>query len=338
VAIKKKPAAKTKAGKAKPAKKPAAKTATKKSTAKITAVKKTAVKKSPAKRPVAKKAVAKVLTGKKGGQKAVAAKQVSKKKAPVKKVVAKKASSKTVAAKKIATKKAVVKKTALKKPIAKKAAVKKPVAKKTAAKKPVAKYVAVKNTAVKKTAIQKSVAKVSVKKPASVKTAPKIVSAPTVESIIVETTEQEAAPDAEIAGTSKSSAVTSVATAPQTSVTLLGIPEQMRDAALKVLDERQAEDIVTVSLAGRSSVADYMIIASGRAGRQVAAIADYLREAFYKLGCKQVRIEGLGEANWVLIDAGDVIVHLFRPEVRTYYDLDSIWNAPHSIQTKRPRE
>ena len=104
-----------------------------------------------------------------------------------------------------------------------------------------------------------------------------------------------------------------------------GIPEQMRDAALKVLDERQAEEIVCITLTGRSSVADYLIIASGRAGRQVAAIADYLREAFFKLGVRQVRIEGQSEANWVLIDGGDVIVHLFRPEVRRYYDLDAIW-------------
>jgi ribosome-associated protein len=111
-----------------------------------------------------------------------------------------------------------------------------------------------------------------------------------------------------------------------------GIPEQLRDAALKVLSERQAEDIVTVSLAGRSSVADYMIIASGRAGRQVVAISDYLREAFMKLGVKQVRIEGLGEANWVLVDGGDVIVHLFRPEVRSYYDLDAIWNGKRPPQ------
>ncbi len=104
-----------------------------------------------------------------------------------------------------------------------------------------------------------------------------------------------------------------------------GIPEQLRDAALKVLDERQAEEIVTVSLAGKSSVADYLIIATGRAGRQVAAIADYLREAFMKLGVKPVRIEGQAEANWVLVDAGDIIVHLFRPEVRSYYDLDARW-------------
>ena len=105
------------------------------------------------------------------------------------------------------------------------------------------------------------------------------------------------------------------------------MPEQLRDVALKVLSERQAEDIVTIPLAGRSSIADYVIIASGRAGRQVAAIADHLREAFFKLGMRQIRIEGLPEANWVLVDAGDVIVHLFRPEVRSYYDLDTIWQS-----------
>jgi ribosome-associated protein len=105
-----------------------------------------------------------------------------------------------------------------------------------------------------------------------------------------------------------------------------GIPEQMRDAALKVLDERQADEIVTISLAGRSSVADYVIIASGRASRQIAAIAHYLREAFEKLGAAHPRIEGLPEGNWVLVDAGDIIVHLFRPEVRNYYRLEDIWS------------
>jgi len=106
----------------------------------------------------------------------------------------------------------------------------------------------------------------------------------------------------------------------------LGIPEQLRDVTLKILEERQAEEIVVVPLAGRSSVADYIVLASGRAGRQIAAISDYLREAYFKLGVRQVRIEGKSEANWVLIDAGDIIVHLFRPEVRSYYDLDKIWN------------
>jgi ribosome-associated protein len=105
-----------------------------------------------------------------------------------------------------------------------------------------------------------------------------------------------------------------------------GVPEKLRDAALKVLDERQAEDIITVDLADRSSVADYLIIASGRASRQLAAIAHYLRETFAQHGISQIRVEGLPEANWVLVDAGDIIVHLFRPEVRRYYDLERIWD------------
>lgn len=167
---------------------------------------------------------------------------------------------------------------------------KKPAAKaKAAIKKP-----AVKKTVAKKAVVKKSVAmkKASVKKTIAVKKAtPKAVSKK-----------------------AKSAAPT-------------GLPEQMRDAALKVLDERQAEEIVTIPLAGRSSIADYIIIASGRAARQVSAIADHLREAFFKLGVRQVRVEGLGEANWVLVDAGDVIIHLFRPEVRSYYDLDTIWSG-----------
>ncbi|MDR3425030.1 MAG: ribosome silencing factor [Alphaproteobacteria bacterium] len=117
------------------------------------------------------------------------------------------------------------------------------------------------------------------------------------------------------------------APAKKTAPKLQGIPEQLLAAALKVLDERQAEEIVTVPLAGRSSIADYLIIASGRAGRQIVAIADHLREAFFKLGVRHIRVEGQGDANWVLIDAGDVIIHLFRPEVRRYYDLDAMWKG-----------
>jgi ribosome-associated protein len=109
-----------------------------------------------------------------------------------------------------------------------------------------------------------------------------------------------------------------------------GLPEKMLAAALKVLDERKAEEIVVVSLTGRSSIADYMILASGRAGRQIAAIADHLREAFSKLGIRGVRVEGQSDAVWVLVDAGDIIIHLFLPEVRKYYDLDSLWSKKAS--------
>ena len=111
-----------------------------------------------------------------------------------------------------------------------------------------------------------------------------------------------------------------------------GFPEQLRDAALKVLDERQAEEVFTVDLSGKSSMADYLVIASGRASRQLSAIAHYLREAFEKMGLKNIRVEGLADANWVLVDAGDVIVHLFRPEVRDYYNLESMWSGKAKSQ------
>lgn len=106
-----------------------------------------------------------------------------------------------------------------------------------------------------------------------------------------------------------------------------GMPELIRDAALKVLDERQAEDIITVDLNGKSALADYIIIASGRSARQLTAIADYMREAFAKLGIRKFQVEGVPQGDWVLIDAGDVLIHLFRPEVRTYYQIESIWGV-----------
>lgn len=106
------------------------------------------------------------------------------------------------------------------------------------------------------------------------------------------------------------------------------MPEKLRDAALAVLNERKAEDILTFDLTGRSAMADYLIIASGRASKQLVALAHHLGDAFAKLGSAKPRIEGVQDANWVLVDAGDVLVHLFRPEVRRYYDLEAIWQNP----------
>ncbi len=105
-----------------------------------------------------------------------------------------------------------------------------------------------------------------------------------------------------------------------------GLPEKLKKAALKVLDERQAENVVTVDLRNKSALADYALIASGRSSRQAAAIADYLHKAFVSLGVRKIRIEGLPQGDWVLVDAGDVIVHVFRPEVRRYYNLEDIWS------------
>ncbi len=94
---------------------------------------------------------------------------------------------------------------------------------------------------------------------------------------------------------------------------------------LHSLDEDQAQDVVSIPLEGKSSIADHMVIASGRSTRQVAAIATHLAERLKKDGHGSPRIEGLPAADWVLLDAGDVIVHLFRPEVRSFYNLERMW-------------
>ncbi len=94
---------------------------------------------------------------------------------------------------------------------------------------------------------------------------------------------------------------------------------------LEQLDEDQAQELVSIPLAGKSSIADHMIIASGRSTRQVAAMAQKLAEKIKQGGFGNARIEGLPAADWVLIDAGDVVVHLFRPEVRSFYNLERMW-------------
>lgn len=94
---------------------------------------------------------------------------------------------------------------------------------------------------------------------------------------------------------------------------------------LERLDEDQAQDVVTIDLAGKSSIADHMVIASGRSTRQVASMAQKLAETIKREGHGPVRLEGLPTADWVLIDAGDVVVHLFRPEVRSFYNLERMW-------------
>ena len=101
--------------------------------------------------------------------------------------------------------------------------------------------------------------------------------------------------------------------------------EALHTLILKCLEDGQAEDVVTIPLAGKSAIADHMVIASGRSTRQVAALAQRIEtEVKQKLG-RLVRIEGLASADWVLIDAHDVIVHLFRPEVRSFYNLERMW-------------
>ena len=94
---------------------------------------------------------------------------------------------------------------------------------------------------------------------------------------------------------------------------------------LHQLDEDQAQETISIPLAGKSSIADHMVIASGRSTRHVSAIADKLAQRIKQEAGRHVRVEGLPNADWVLIDAGDVIIHLFRPEVRSFYNLERMW-------------
>jgi ribosome-associated protein len=96
---------------------------------------------------------------------------------------------------------------------------------------------------------------------------------------------------------------------------------------LNRLDDEKAQDIVFIDLKDKSSIADGMIVASGRSHRHVGAMADHLLRALKDAGRGRARVEGLPHCDWVLIDAGDVIVHLFRPEVRAFYNIEKIWSV-----------
>jgi len=104
-----------------------------------------------------------------------------------------------------------------------------------------------------------------------------------------------------------------------------GDTARLHTLVLDSLDDDQAHDVVSIPLEGKSSIADFMVIASGRSTRQVAAIATKLAERLKAGGFGSPRVEGLPAADWVLIDAGDVVVHLFRPEVRSFYNLERMW-------------
>ena len=99
----------------------------------------------------------------------------------------------------------------------------------------------------------------------------------------------------------------------------------LHELVLRSLDDDQALDVVSIPLAGKSAIADHMVIASGRSSRQVASMAQKLTERIKRDMGRSVRVEGLPIADWVLLDADDVIVHLFRPEVRSFYNLERMW-------------
>ena len=101
----------------------------------------------------------------------------------------------------------------------------------------------------------------------------------------------------------------------------------VEDLILSRLDDDKAQDVVFIDLKGKSPVADGLIVASGRSQRHVGAMADHLLRALKDAGHGKCRVEGMPSADWVLIDAGDVIVHLFRPEVRSFYNIEKIWSV-----------
>ena len=100
---------------------------------------------------------------------------------------------------------------------------------------------------------------------------------------------------------------------------------KLRDLIEDILNDAKAEDLVSIDLSGKTSFADYMIIANGRSSRQVGAMADHLKTRIKEEGFGSVRVEGQTSGDWILVDAGDVIIHLFRPEVRDFYNLEKIW-------------
>ena len=103
------------------------------------------------------------------------------------------------------------------------------------------------------------------------------------------------------------------------------------------LDDDKAEDVVNIELTGKSTIADFMVIASGRSSRQVASMAEHLCERLKMAGVSNVSVEGAARADWVLIDGGDVIVHLFRPEIREFYGLEKMWGVDLSNGTTPAR-
>ena len=108
---------------------------------------------------------------------------------------------------------------------------------------------------------------------------------------------------------------------------------ELEQAILAKLDDDKAQDIVLIDLRGKSPMSDAMIVASGRSHRHVGALADHLQRLMKDHGLGRVKVSGLPHCDWVLLDAGDVIVHLFRPEVRSFYNIEKIWSVESGHRT-----
>lgn len=110
---------------------------------------------------------------------------------------------------------------------------------------------------------------------------------------------------------------------------------KMLDAVESSLDGDKAKDITVIDLSGKSEIADYLVVASGTSQRHVGAMAEHLREELKKMGVVPVAVEGMPQCDWVLVDGGDVIVHLFRPEVRDFYNIEKMWDVTTQSQMAR---
>jgi ribosome-associated protein len=111
-------------------------------------------------------------------------------------------------------------------------------------------------------------------------------------------------------------------------------PQELRDLAVAVLEDANAQDIQVIDLSERSSFADYMVIASGTSSRQVKAMADRLVQRAKARGIKPLGVEGAEDAEWVLVDLADVIVHVMQPRTRAFYNLEKLWSAPPATRAQ----
>lgn len=275
---------------------------------KVTPAKKTVRKTAASKKPVSKKPISKKTVAKK---------------VPAKKVVAKKA----VGAKKPTAKKTAAKKTASKTAVSKKAVSKKtikPVAKKIVAKKVVAETTKREDTAVDTLVVVKIKAP---KKPVAVQ--PPVTPTPVVKKAVISTPRPAKKQNPPVDAPAESVETQVVARPPQADATYSADPILLQ-RILTSLDDDKAEEIMTIDLEGRSSLCDAIVVASGRSSRHVSSIAEHLARRLKEAGYGTRPVNGAGQGDWALVDAGDVIVHIFRPEVRSYYDLEGMWSVDES--------
>lgn len=201
-------------------------------------------------------------------------------------------------------------------------AAKKPAAKTTAAKKPAAKASAAKPRAAKASPAKAS----QTTKPAAAKVSkPKGAKAVATKAVATKAVATKAAkPKAAVARTRKATAPVLVQARSAGSATL--------DIILAKIDDMKAEHTVTIDLRGKSAFSDFMVVTSGRSNRHVGAVAETIAKGLKEKGIKGLHVEGLTNCDWVLIDTGEVIVHIFRPEVREFYNLERLWTQTPDTQ------